>query len=87
MNFNWITERELDDSLRKFMIDLEYKLRPKITRFLMDRLEFECKGDFSSFSFDVDLKSQNIKISPTTPLPYFKKISSDFEREFHSFLF
>lgn len=87
MKFNWITEQEIDDSLRKFLIDLEYELRPRITRFLLDRLEYECQGDFSSFSFDVDLKTQNIRLSPTTPLPYFKKISSDFDREFHYFHF
>ncbi|MCX2720603.1 hypothetical protein [Lentiprolixibacter aurantiacus] len=81
MKFNWISEKEIDDSLRKSCIDLEYLLRPKITRFLMDHLEYECKGDFSSFHFDVDLNLGKLHISHKTPLRLSQKIMADFQRE------
>ncbi|MCE2612846.1 hypothetical protein LVD13_07675 [Flavobacteriaceae bacterium D16] len=87
MRFNWISEKEIDDSLRKLCIDLEYRLRPRITRFLMDRLEYECEGDFSSFHFDVDLTSGKLFISGKTPLGLTQKIASDFQKEFSSFTF
>ncbi len=85
MKFNWISEKEIDDPLRKFCIDLEFRLRPRITRFLMDRLERECEGDFSSFHFDVDLTSGKLRIGPKTPLGLSQKIKSDFQNEFGTF--
>ena len=87
MIFNWISDKEIDDSLKKFCIELEFRLRPKITRFLMDRLEYECEGDFSSFHFDVDLTSGKLHIGPNTPLALMNKITTDFQREFGAFNF
>ncbi|MBT8321283.1 MAG: hypothetical protein KJO90_06390 [Eudoraea sp.] len=87
MKFNWISEKEIDDSLKKFCIDLEYHLRPRITRFLMERLELECEGDFSSFYFDVDLTSEKLRIGPKTPLSLTQKIIFDFQSEFGTFTF
>ncbi|MBT8222004.1 MAG: hypothetical protein KJN96_02420 [Eudoraea sp.] len=87
MRFNWISEREIDDSLRKFCIELEYSLRPRITRFLMERLEYECRGDFSSFHFDVDLNLGQLRIGKNTPMRLTKKIASDFRKEFNRFSF
>lgn len=87
MKFNWISDKEIDDSLRKFCIELEYRLRPRITRFLMDRLEYECRGDFSAFHFDVDLGSRELRIGKSTPLPLANRIAADFHKEFHAFSF
>jgi hypothetical protein len=87
MRFNWISEKEIDDSLRELCIDLEYRLRPRLTRFLMDHLDNECEGDFSSFYFDVDLTSGKLCISRKTPLGLTQKIAADFHREFSSFTF
>lgn len=87
MKFNWISDKEIDDSLLKFCIELEFLLRPRITRFLMDRLEYECEGDFSSFHFDVDLTSGKLHISKSTPLALINKITSDFQKEFGTFHF
>ena len=87
MKFNWISDKQIDDSLRKFCIDLEFRLRPRITRFLMERLETECQGDFSSFHFDVDLSSGKMFIGHKTPLALTDKIISDFQKEFGTFTF
>ena len=87
MKFNWISEKEIDETLRKSCIDLEYRLRPRITRFLMDRVEYECQGDFSSFHFDVYLNSGKIRISRKTPIRLTQKISPEFQREFGTFTF
>ena len=74
----------MDESIKRYCIDLEYQLRPKITRFLMARLEKECSGDFSCFQFDVDLVTKNIRISPRTPSRFARMIRRDFEREINS---
>ncbi|WP_297765463.1 hypothetical protein [uncultured Muriicola sp.] len=81
MKFNWIISRDIDDDFRRYCIDLEYKLRPKITKFLMSRLDEEFGGDYSCFHFDVDMVTENISISNKTPVEYISLFSSDFERE------
>jgi hypothetical protein len=80
MKFNWNSVHEIDDSVWKFCIDLEYKLRPKITYFLMAHLENECCGDFSCFHFDVDLEKQKITIARPTPLKFKRRIAAEFDR-------
>jgi hypothetical protein len=62
-------------------VELEYQLRPKITRFLMDRLEIDYDGDFSDFYFDIDMDSKQITLSKKTPEEYLQRIGSDFEME------
>jgi hypothetical protein len=84
VKFNWILSNDMDESIKRYCIDLEYQLRPKITKFLMARLEKECCGDFSCFHFDVDLVTNNIYISPSTPSHFARVIKSDFEREINS---
>ncbi|NNC61382.1 MAG: hypothetical protein HKO11_03540 [Eudoraea sp.] len=81
MKFNWILSNDMDVNLKRQCIDLEYRLRPRITKFLMARLEQECSGDFSSFHFDVDMVTNNIRISPRTPSRFTRLIQRDFERE------
>lgn len=79
MHFNWIMNGDQNDVDKKSLIDLEYRLRPRITRFLMERLEQECSGDFSSFHFDVDMVSKEIRIADKTPQGLAIKVSEDFK--------
>ena len=79
MKFNWIFSQNADENLRKQSVELEYQLRPKITKFLMERLEQECHGDFSSFHFDVDVNTKWVWISEKTPKDYFERIKRDFD--------
>ena len=81
MKFNWKSVNVVDEKAKKFRIDLEYKLRPEITRFLMARLEQECHGDFSCFYFEVDVENLYVSIVRPTPLKYKKIIASEFDRE------
>lgn len=81
MKFNWNSVHEIDDKVTKFCIELEYKLRPKITHFLMAHLEKECSGDFSCFYFDVDLEKLYVTIARPTPLELKMKIAPEFDRE------
>ncbi len=80
MKFNWNSANEIDEKVQKFCIDLEYKLRPKITYFLMAHLEKECCGDFSCFYFDVDLEKLYVTIARPTPLKFKRRIASEFDR-------
>ena len=81
MNFNWIFKGKVDDKLKRFCVELEYQLRPKITRFLMDRLEIDYDGDFTDFHFDIDMESKQITLSKKTPEEYLQLVGSDFEME------
>ncbi len=81
MTFNWILGQDDDPAHKKLCIDLEYHLRPRITRFLMARLERELQGDFSSFHFDVDLVRREVRISEKTPAKYVQRIAYDFMKE------
>ncbi len=81
MKFNWILKEGKDEQLKRFCVDLEYSLRPKITRFLLDRVDNECKGDFSCFHFDVNMISKRITLSEKTPAKYLHLIKADFESE------
>ena len=81
MKFNWKSVDDVDDKVKKFYIDLEYKLRSKITHFLMARLEKECSGDFSCFYFDVDIDNKYVAIVRPTPLKYKRIIASEFDEE------
>lgn len=81
MKFRWNSENHIDEDLYKFCVELEFNLRPLITRFLISRLERETSGDFSDFHFDIDLTSGQITISDKTPPRYRRKILSEFDRE------
>ncbi|MEN1785565.1 MAG: hypothetical protein AAGF77_10535, partial [Bacteroidota bacterium] len=64
----------------KRCIDLEYTLRPKIIKFLMERFEQECCGDFSCFYFDVEVNTGIIKMASKTPLHYRMIAQKDFDQ-------
>lgn len=81
MTFNWIIGTEADEKLQRFCIELEYQLRPRITKFLISRFDFESCSDFSSFHFDVDLLARNIRVSDRTPSHFLQRIQTDFDRE------
>jgi len=81
VKFNWIIGKDIDDDFRRYCVELEYKLRPKITKFLMSRLEEDFGGDYSCFHFDVDTVNNNIRISNKTPAKYINLFESDFNKE------
>lgn len=79
MKFNWIISKTADQDQKKRSIELEYLLRPKITRFLLERFENECDGDFSNFYFDVDVITERVWINNNTPQSYIEKLKIDFD--------
>lgn len=81
VKFNWVISGDTNPTIKKVCIDLEYRLRPRITKFLLSRLDSECFGDFSSFHFDVDITNQWVWISEKTPQGYIDKIKTDFDNE------
>ncbi|WP_205728907.1 hypothetical protein [Flagellimonas onchidii] len=81
LTFNWIISGDDNPSLKKARIDLEYRLRPRITKFLLSQLDGDHPIDFSSFYFDVDLKNQWIWISERTPRDIVEKIKVSFDQE------
>ncbi|MBT8237195.1 MAG: hypothetical protein HKP24_02400 [Croceitalea sp.] len=86
MKFNWIFHNDADQQLKKQTIDLEYKLRTKITRFLMEHLDHDKFDDFSDFHFDVDLHSKRVAVSKKTPLEYIEMIKNDFDNQVNEWL-
>lgn len=81
MKFNWIIGQETDEKLHRFCIELEYRLRPRITKFLISRLDLESWADFTCFHFDIDLATKCVTLSDSTPRHYLQQIKSDFESE------
>jgi len=81
MHFNWLISGDNTPAIKRACIELEYSLRPKITKFLLKKNDGEFFGDFSSFHFDVDLKRKWVWISEKTPKEFIKKILPDFDIE------
>jgi len=81
MKFNWIFHRPADEKLKRLCVELEYQLRPKITRFLLNRFDDESVTDFSCFHFEVDTATQWVRLSEKTPLKYRNLIQMDFDKE------
>lgn len=80
MKFNWILSPKSDATINRYCIELEYKLRPKITKLLLARFEDDILEDFSDLYFDVDVARSNIRISDKTPPHLAKKISFDLDK-------
>ena len=76
MHFHWIFDEDQVD-LRE-LIDLEYQLRSRITRYIMDTLDFDCCIDFSCFHFEVDMVRREIRISEKTPEEYSRLLRMGF---------
>lgn len=81
MKFNWILSDHADSSAKRACIDMEYRLRPKITKFLLSKFDGDCCTDFSCFHFDLDMKNQWVWISDKTPADHIEKIRIDFDTE------
>ena len=81
VHFHWIFNGEQEELDKKELIDLEYQLRPRITRFIMDRIGFDCCEDYSCFHFDIDLDRREVRISDKTPEKYTTVLSVEFARE------
>jgi hypothetical protein len=81
VTFNWILDHEASPDDQRTCIEMEFRLRPRITRFLMRHFERQLRGDFSAFYFDVDLTTREIRISDKTPVKYIQRIASDFLEE------
>ncbi|RIV46904.1 hypothetical protein [Flagellimonas pelagia] len=81
MHFNWLTSGDENLATKRACIDMEYSLRPKITRFLLKKIDGDFCSDFSCFYFDVDLKRKWVWISEKTPMEYIKKMLPDFDTE------
>ncbi|SHJ20057.1 hypothetical protein [Pseudozobellia thermophila] len=81
MTINWIVGAEADENLKRYCVDFEYRLRPKITKYLISRLDPDYCSDFSCFQFDVDLPGRCIRLSDKTPSRYYCLLEPDFERE------
>jgi hypothetical protein len=81
VHFHWIPKKDQDQIDQKELIDLEYQLRPRITRFIMDTLGFDCCDDFSCFHFELDMEKREIRISDQTPEEYSKLLRMGFHDE------
>ena len=81
MKFNWLTTGDLNPATKRVCIELEYRLRPKITKFLLARIDGEDCGDLSCFHFDVDLDNKWVWIGKKTPKEYIEKVKDDFDNE------
>ena len=81
VKFNWVISGKTDPATKKVCIDLEYQLRPKITKFLLSKLDADCCGDFSCFHFDVDVENKWVTISKRTPQRFIDKVQRDFDTE------
>lgn len=81
VTFNWIHQGPPDPDSEKRAIELEYQLRPRIVRFLMDRLGPEYLGDFTDFHFDVDMIRREVRLSDKTPAAYLTVLACDFMQE------
>ncbi|WP_090293899.1 hypothetical protein [Flagellimonas zhangzhouensis] len=79
MKFNWLFSGDDNPVMKRTCIDLEYKLRPKITKFLLSKLDSDYSGDLSRFCFDVDVDRKWVSISDKTPKELISKIWSDFD--------
>lgn len=81
MHFHWIFDGNQDQIDQRELIELEYRLRPRITRFIMDTLGFDRCDDFSCFHFDLDMVRREIRISEKTPEEYTKLLRMGFQDE------
>jgi len=81
VHFHWIINGEQDEVDQKELIDLEYRLRPRITRFILDRLGYECCDDFNCFHFEIDMVRREIRISDKTPQEFAHLLCVDFNQE------
>ncbi|TKD61810.1 hypothetical protein [Flavobacterium sp. ASW18X] len=79
MKINWIYNPTTREAQEKKRIELEYLIRPKLFRYLLEHFDQDCSGDFSSFSFNVHIESGKIEVAKETPLKYRENNFKNFE--------
>lgn len=85
MKFNWIFTKEADNRQRKRCIDLEYQLRPRIIKFLLEQFDNEdcCDDSFSCFHFDVYVETEMVYMGEDTPDNYLSTMADQFDLLFN----
>jgi hypothetical protein len=78
VKFNWIFSGDDNPAMQRTCIDMEYSLRPRITRFLLSRLDIDT--DFSDFHFNVDVDNNRVSIADKTPKEYTAQILPGFDQ-------
>ncbi|AYN68893.1 hypothetical protein D1013_16655 [Euzebyella marina] len=85
MKINWIINTNGDETLHQYCVELEYRLRPKIIKFLISRIDPDCCFDFSCFHFDIDVVGRKIQLSKETPKQYYTLIEAEFPKKILDF--
>ncbi|NKI33139.1 hypothetical protein [Croceivirga thetidis] len=85
MTFNWIYTREADHHQRKRCIDLEYQLRPRIIKFLLEQFDDDEHSDenFAAFHFDVYVETAEVYMAQDTPVNYLNSMADRFDTIFN----
>lgn len=85
MKFNWIFTKKADQRQKIRCIDLEYQLRPRITRFLLEQFDSEesFEENFSRFHFDVYVETEMVYMGEDTPDNYLRRMASQFDLIFN----
>lgn len=82
MRFNWITSLDTTNEMKKLCVDMEYRLREKISKFLIANWD-DLMDDFDKLVFDIDMATKEINISEDSPLYLKSIIQKDFYQEFN----
>lgn len=85
MTFNWLININGDPLLKSYCVELEYQLRPKITKFLISRVDPDRCYDFSCFQFDIDVVAKNVSLSDNTPATLYQMVQADFPKSILDF--
>lgn len=81
MRFRWTADQGISEAGYRFCVDLEYKLRSRITRFFIQHLGADESLDFSRFIFEVDLENSQIRLAPETRELLDPRFCMEFDRE------
>lgn len=85
VKFNWIFSRKATVRQLERCVDLEYQLRPKIMRFLLEHFgNDECSEDnFSCFHFDVYVETELVYMNQNTPDEFLTVAENKFDLFFN----
>lgn len=87
MKFNWIFPQQTATNIqKKRCIDLEYQLRPRIVKFLLEQFDDDEHGveNFAAFHFDVHIETEEVFMTQDTPENYFNALADRFNLLFNS---
>ena len=85
MRFNWIVALDTSDEVKKGYLEMEYRLRQRISKFLISNWD-HLIDDFDRLVFDIDLATKEITISNQSPIYLKAVIEQDFYKEFDAHL-